>query len=106
MMAQRLMQSSCGFYPTKDKVLVKKSPREELKSKDGLYIPDIWTRQPITGIVVGIGPGKITKKGIIPVTIKLGTKVQFPDYVGHAIKINGEDHILIVEDDIVCAIDD
>jgi chaperonin GroES len=92
------------FLPMGDRILVLKDPVEE-KTTSGLYIPTTVVDRKFTGTVLFIGNGKRVKKGETyiqyPLEIKTGNKVMFTHYVGHVIKIEDTEYILMKEDDIL-----
>lgn len=91
--------------PLNDRVLVKRLESEE-KTAGGLYIPDAAKEKPSKGEVVACGPGKLDDKGgRVPMAVKPGDVVLFAKYAGTEIKVNGVDHIIMREDDILAIID-
>lgn len=87
--------------PLNDRVLIKRLEGEE-KTVGGLYIPDTAKEKPTKGEVVAVGPGKRTEQGAVaPVTIKAGQKVLFNKYAGTEINIDGDDFLIMREDDIL-----
>jgi chaperonin GroES len=94
-----------NFRPLHDRVLVKRLEEEE-KTAGGLYIPDSAKEKPIQGKVIAVGAGKRDKEGKnIPVEIKAGDKVLFSKYSGTEVKIDGEEHLIMREDDILAVIE-
>ncbi|MCL5966665.1 MAG: co-chaperone GroES [Deltaproteobacteria bacterium] len=91
--------------PLQDRVLVKRV-EEENKSKGGIIIPDTAKEKPQEGQVVAVGPGKITDNGqrVAP-EVKAGDRILFGKYSGTDIKIEGEEHLILREDDILAVID-
>jgi len=86
--------------PLHDRILIKRL--EDEKSKGGIIIPDTAKEKPIQGKVIAVGKGNILKNGdIVPPDVKKGDKVLFGKYAGTEIKIDGEEHILMREDDIL-----
>ncbi len=91
--------------PLNDRVLVKRLESEE-KTAGGLFIPDSAKEKPAKGEIVACGPGKLNKKGErIAMEVKPGDKVLFAKYAGSEIKVNGVDHIIMREDDILAILD-
>src|SRR5215468_2094923 len=87
--------------PLADRVVVKRTKEEE-KTKGGIIIPDTAKEKPIEGTVVAVGNGKILKDGKSrPVDVKVGDVVLFGKYSGTEIKIDGVEHVLIREDDVL-----
>jgi len=89
------------FRPLHDRLLVKRVEAEE-KSKGGIIIPDSAKEKPIEGQVIAVGNGKILEDGKTrPVEVKPGEKVLFGKYSGTEIKIEGEEHIILREDEVL-----
>jgi chaperonin GroES len=79
---------------------------EERKSAGGIVIPDSATEKPIRGEVVAVGNGKILENGEVrPLDIHVGDKVLFGKYAGTEIKVNGEDLLVMREDDIMAVVE-
>ncbi len=90
--------------PLNDRVLVKRLDSEE-KTASGLYIPDTAQEKPSKGQVVAVGPGKATDDGkVIAMTVKAGDSVLFSKYAGTEIQIDGVEHLVMREDDILAVI--
>lgn len=90
--------------PLHDRILVKRT-EEETKTKGGIIIPDNAKEKPIQGVVVATGNGKTTDEGkTIPLTVKKGDKVLFGKYSGTEIKHEGEEYLIMREDDILAII--
>jgi chaperonin GroES len=90
--------------PLQDRILVKRV-EEEAKTKGGIIIPDTAKEKPQEGLVVAVGPGKVsdTGKRVAP-DVKEGDRVLFGKYSGTDIKIEGEEHLILREDDVVAVI--
>lgn len=89
------------FKPLRDKILIKRVNEDE-KTKGGIIIPDTAKGKPIQGTVVSVGNGKMNDNGsIIPMTVKQGDQVLFGKYSGTEIKFDGEEHLILREDDIL-----
>lgn len=87
--------------PLHDRVLVKRSTEEE-KSKGGIIIPDTAKEKPIQGEIVAVGQGRVSEDGKVrPLDVKKGDKILFGKYSGTEIKINGEEFLMMREDDIL-----
>lgn len=87
--------------PLNDRVLVKRLESEE-KTAGGLFIPDSAKEKPAKGEIVACGPGKLNDKGErVAMEVKVGDVVLFAKYAGTEIKVNGVDHIIMREDDIL-----
>jgi chaperonin GroES len=91
--------------PLHDRIIVKRLEEEE-KTKGGIIIPDTAKEKPIQGKVIGVGDGRIKEDGTkIPMDIKRGDRVLFAKYAGTEIKIDGEEHLMMKEDDILAIIE-
>ena len=89
------------IQPLNDRVLVLRI-EEEKKTAGGIIIPDTAKEKPQQGEIISIGPGQMDKNGKrIPLQVKLGDKVLFAKYAGSDIKINGVEHSIMREDDIL-----
>lgn len=90
--------------PLNDRVLVRRLEGEE-KTAGGLYIPDTAKEKPSKGEVVAVGPGKTADDGkTIAMTVKAGDQVLFNKYAGTEIKLDGVEHLVMREDDILAII--
>jgi chaperonin GroES len=86
--------------PLHDRVLVKRIEEEE-RTAGGLYIPETAKEKPSQGIVVAVGEGKKDEKGKrIPMDVNEGDRVMFGKYAGTEVKIDGQEHLILREDDI------
>ena len=91
--------------PLHDRILVKRL-EEETKTSGGLFIPDSAKEKPIQARVIAVGAGKLDKAGkLIPLDVKAGDKVLFSKYSGSEIKVDGEDHLIMREEDILAVLD-
>ena len=91
--------------PLHDRVIVKRVEEEE-QTKGGIIIPDTAKEKPIEGKVVAVGKGKVLENGNQqPLEVKEGDKVLFGKYAGTEIKLEGEEHLIMREDDIIAIID-
>ncbi len=87
--------------PLHDRVLVKRSNEEE-RSKGGIIIPDTAKEKPVQGEIIAAGQGRVTEDGKIrPLDVKKGDRVLFGKYAGTEIKIDGEDFLMMREEDIL-----
>ena len=92
--------------PLKDRIVIKRLEGEE-KTKGGIIIPDAAKEKPQEGRVIAVGSGRVTDNGeTVAPEVKVGDKVLFGKYAGQEIKIDGEEHILLREDDILAVIED
>jgi len=91
--------------PLRDRVLIKRLEEEEEKV-GGIYIPDTAKEKPQRGIVVAVGSGKVKDDGkVVPPVVKEGDKVLFAKYSGTEIKIKGEEHLILSEDEILAVLE-
>lgn len=90
--------------PLHDRIIVKRIDLEE-KTPGGLIIPDTAKEKPQEGKVIAMGPGKYEHGKLIALDVKLGDKVLFGKYSGTEIKLNGEEHLILREDDILGVIE-
>lgn len=87
--------------PLFDRVLVKRND-EPTKSKGGLFLPETAKEKPVEGTVIAVGAGRVADDGqVTPLTIKVGDRIVFGKYSGTEIKIDGEDRLILREDDIL-----
>ena len=87
--------------PLQDRIIVKRVQEEE-KTKGGIIIPDTAKEKPIEGKVIAVGNGKVQEDGKVrPLDVKAGDRILFSKYAGTEIKIDGEEHVLIREDDVL-----
>jgi chaperonin GroES len=86
--------------PLYDRIVVK-GIDEELKSPGGIIIPDTAKEKPQQGKVVAVGQGRREDGKLIPIDVKPGDRVLFGKYSGTEIKIDGEEHLILREDDVL-----
>ena len=87
--------------PLHDRVLVKRHTEEE-KSKGGIIIPDTAKEKPIMGEIIAVGQGRVSEDGKVrPLDVKKGDRVLFGKYAGTEIKIDGEELLMMREEDIL-----
>ncbi len=87
--------------PLQDRIIVKRIDEEET-TKGGIIIPDSAKEKPQEGKVIAVGKGKITDDGKLqPLDVKKGDRVLFSKYSGTEITIEGEEHLIIREDDVL-----
>lgn len=92
--------------PLQDRILVKRIEEEE-KTKGGIIIPDAAKEKPQEGKVIAVGDGKMLDNGQkAPLTVKAGDKILFGKYSGTEIKIDGEEHLILREDDVLAIVED
>ncbi len=93
-----------NLKPLNDRVLVKRLEMEE-KTAGGIYIPDSAKEKPMKGEIVAAGPGKLDDAGKrIKMSVKTGDSVLFAKYAGMEINIEGEEHLVMREDDILAIV--
>jgi chaperonin GroES len=88
--------------PLQDRVLVKRIEESIEKTKGGIIIPDTAKEKPQQGKVVAVGKGRVNEDGkVTPLDVKAGDTILFAKYSGSEIKIDGEEHLIMREDDIL-----
>jgi chaperonin GroES len=91
--------------PLQDRVIVKRVKEEE-KTKGGIIIPDTAKEKPIEGEVIAVGNGKFLEDGKVrKPEVKVGDRVLFGKYSGTEVKLDGEEHLILREEDIVGVIE-
>ncbi|MDD3819091.1 MAG: co-chaperone GroES [Actinomycetota bacterium] len=94
-----------GYKPLADRLLVKPNPSEE-KTKSGIVLPDTAKEKPQEGKVIAAGPGARDEKGNrIPMEVKVGDVVLYSKYSGTEVKIDGEEHLIIRESDVLAIVE-
>ncbi|MDE0679272.1 MAG: co-chaperone GroES [Gammaproteobacteria bacterium] len=92
--------------PLQDRVLIRRT-EEERKSPGGIVIPDSATEKPIRGEVIAAGKGKVLENGeVLPLELKAGDKVLFGKYSGTEVKVDGEELLVMKEDDVMAVIEE
>jgi chaperonin GroES len=92
--------------PLQDRIIVKRV-QEEDKTKGGIIIPDSAKEKPIEGKVIAVGNGKVQEDGKVrPLDVRAGERILFSKYAGTEIKIDGEEHLIMREEDILGVIED
>ncbi|NIS63429.1 MAG: co-chaperone GroES [Proteobacteria bacterium] len=87
--------------PLQDRVIVRRLEEEE-KTEGGIIIPDTAKEKPMEGKVVAVGKGKVLEDGkVVPLDVKAGDRVLFSKYAGTEVKLDGEEHLIMREDDIL-----
>jgi chaperonin GroES len=94
-----------NIQPLHDRVIVKRVEEEE-KTKGGIIIPDTAKEKPQEGLVIAVGSGRIEGEGKkkVPLEVKKGDRVLFSKYAGTEITIEGEEHLIMKEEDIIALI--
>ena len=91
--------------PLFDRLLVMRN-EEPTRTKSGLFLPDTAKEKPVEGTVLAVGNGRVADDGkITALTVKVGDKVIFGKYTGTEIKVDGEDRLILREDDILGVIE-
>jgi chaperonin GroES len=91
--------------PLQDRVIVRRVKEEE-KTKGGLYIPDSAKEKPVEAMVIAVGNGKILEDGTVrKLDVKEGDRILFGKYSGSEVKVDGEEHLILREDDILGVIE-
>lgn len=91
--------------PLHDRVLIKPLDAETVTSS-GIVIPDNAAEKPITGKVLGIGAGKKTEDGkLLPLSVKEGDTVMYGKYVGQTVKVDGDELIVVREEDLIAIVE-
>jgi chaperonin GroES len=91
--------------PLHDRVIVKRLA-EETKTASGLFIPDTAKEKPVQATVVAVGAGKRDKDGkLTPLDVKAGDRILFSKYSGSEVKIDGDEHLIMREEDILAVLD-
>lgn len=91
--------------PLHDRVIVKRL-EEERTSPGGIVIPDTATEKPIQGKIIAVGKGKILEDGHVrPLDVKVGDKILFGKYGGTEVKVDGEEYLVMREEDVMAIIE-
>jgi len=94
-----------NIRPLQDRVILKRLKEEE-KTKGGIIIPDTAKEKPIEGEVVAVGNGKVLEDGTVKkLDVKVGDRVLFGKYSGTEVKLEGEERLIVREDDILAVLD-
>ena len=92
--------------PLNDRVLVKRLEEVQV-TKGGIYIPDTAKEKPVEGKVISVGPGKVNDQGNrVPLNLKEGDRILFGRYAGSEIKVDGEEYLMMREEDILAVVED
>ena len=87
--------------PMQDRIIVKRV-EEETKTAGGIFIPETAKEKPQQGEVIAVGKGKVTEEGkVLPLDVKVGDRVLFGKYAGTEVKLEGEELLIMREDDIL-----
>lgn len=94
-----------NLRPLQDRIIVKRVD-EETKTAGGLFIPETAKEKPQRGKVVAAGNGKKTEDGkVLPLDVKVGDTVLFGKYAGTEVKVDGEEYLMMREDDILAVVE-
>lgn len=91
--------------PLHDRVIVKRLEEAEVRSAGGIIIPDTAKEKPQEGKVVAVGSGKREDGKVIPLDVKTGDRILFGKYSGSEIKLDGEEHLILREEDILAIVE-
>ncbi|MCS6837600.1 MAG: co-chaperone GroES [Bdellovibrionaceae bacterium] len=95
------MSQQISVRPLHDRILVKRVAEEE-KTAGGLFIPDTAKEKPQRGEIVAVGKGRVMEDGkVLPLEVKVGDKVLFGKYAGTELKLNGQEYLMMREEDIL-----
>ncbi|HMN67167.1 MAG TPA: co-chaperone GroES [Bdellovibrionales bacterium] len=96
-----MAKAEIGVRPLHDRVLVRRMP-EELKTAGGIIIPETAKEKPQRGEIVATGKGRVTEDGkVTPLDVKVGDRILFGKYSGTELKLNGEEYLMMREEDIL-----
>jgi chaperonin GroES len=94
-----------NIRPLQDRILVKRIEEEET-TEGGIIIPDTAKEKPVEGKVIAVGKGKVSEDGkVMPLDVKKGNRILFGKYAGTEVKIEGEEHLIMREDDVLGVIE-
>jgi chaperonin GroES len=94
-----------GLRPLQDRVIVSRV-KEETMTKGGIVIPDTAKEKPVEGKIVAVGNGKVLENGTVrKLDVKAGDTILFGKYAGTEVKVDGEDRLILREDDILGVIE-
>jgi chaperonin GroES len=94
-------ETTMNIRPLQDRVILKRLEEEKMTAS-GLYIPETAKEKPQRGEIVAAGPGKRSEDGkVSPLDVKVGDQVLFSKYAGTEVKVDGEEYLIMREDDIV-----
>jgi len=94
-----MAKAKTKIRPLQDRVIVRRLEEEE-KTEGGIIIPDTAKEKPMEGRVVAVGKGKVLEDGKVA-EVKAGDRVLFSKYAGTEVKLDGEEHLIMREDDIL-----
>src|SRR6516225_4298586 len=96
-----MARTEVGVRPLHDRILVRRTA-EETKTAGGIIIPDTAKEKPQRGEIVAAGKGRISDEGkVMPLEVKVGDKILFGKYSGTELKLNGEELLMMREEDVL-----
>jgi chaperonin GroES len=96
-----MAKSEVGVRPLHDRILVRRMAEED-KTAGGLFIPDTAKEKPQRGEIIACGKGRVTEDGkVLPLEVKAGDKVLFAKYSGTELKLDGNEFVMMREEDIL-----
>ena len=96
-----MAKTEVGVRPLHDRILVRRMAEEE-KTAGGLFIPDTAKEKPQRGEIIACGKGRVTEDGkTLPLEVKVGDRVLFGKWSGAELKLNGEELIMMKEEDVL-----
>jgi chaperonin GroES len=96
-----MAKTEVGVRPLHDRILVRRVSEDE-KTAGGLFIPDTAKEKPQRGEIIATGSGRVTEDGkTLPLEVRVGDKVLFGKYAGTELKINGEELLMMREEDVL-----
>lgn len=96
-----MAKNEIGVRPLHDRILVRRMAEED-KTAGGLYIPDTAKEKPQKGEIIATGKGRVTEDGkVLPLEVKVGDKVLFSKYAGTELKIEGQEFLMMREEDVL-----
>ena len=87
--------------PLHDRLIVKRVEEQEQRSAGGIIIPDTAKEKPQEGKVVAVGPGRREDGKVLSMDVKAGDRILFSKYAGNEIKLDGEEHLILREEDVL-----
>ncbi|AIL32398.1 co-chaperone GroES [Basilea psittacipulmonis] len=93
-----------ALRPLQDRVIIKRLDNET-KTASGIVIPDSAAEKPDQGEVLAVGPGKTVDGKVVPVALKVGDKVLFGKYAGQSVKVDGQELLVIREEEILAVVE-
>lgn len=94
--------SECKIRPLHDNIVVRQKEAEDPVTAGGIVLPGTIDEKPFEAVVLAVGPGTVRPNGtFMPVTVKVGDRVLFGQYVGHEITLDKEDYLMLNEDEVI-----